>query len=139
MDGSRSHRAAELAPARLSDAVEHGLEARAGAPIGIGIGGATDETRDAGQGSGGEHPLDVRAARHVLLGEGAVAGSNDRAGMEAMTTKHAGSSPSSIVINAAVENLCRIVRPLHNPYRVWSQSQSDSFSDSFRIRCAGTS
>jgi hypothetical protein len=43
------------------------------------------------------------------------AAANDRAGMEAIITKHAGNSPTAIVINAAVENVLRIVRPLHNP------------------------
>jgi hypothetical protein len=44
------------------------------------------------------------------------AAANDRTGMEAIITKHAGSNPSAVVINAAVENVLRIVRPLHNPH-----------------------
>jgi DNA helicase HerA-like ATPase len=43
------------------------------------------------------------------------AAENDRAGMETIITKYAGNSPSQIVINAAVENVLRIVRPLHDP------------------------
>ncbi len=50
---------------RVSNAVEHSLEARAEAPLGIGFGGATDETRDVRERPGGEHPLDVRATHHT--------------------------------------------------------------------------
>lgn len=43
------------------------------------------------------------------------AADNDRVAMEEIITKHAGKDPSSVVINAAVENVLRIVRPLHDP------------------------
>lgn len=43
------------------------------------------------------------------------AAANDRAGMEEIITRYAGNNPSQIVINAAVENVLRIVRPLHDP------------------------
>jgi DNA helicase HerA-like ATPase len=43
------------------------------------------------------------------------AAANDRNGMEAIITNHAGNNPSAIVVNAAVENVLRIVRPLHSP------------------------
>lgn len=44
------------------------------------------------------------------------AAANDRNGMEAIISQHAGNNPSPVVINAAVENVLRIVRPLHDPH-----------------------
>lgn len=42
------------------------------------------------------------------------AAANDRTGMETIISAHAGKEPNPVVVNAAVENVLRIVRPLHD-------------------------
>lgn len=43
------------------------------------------------------------------------AADNNRVAMEEIITRHAGKEPNPVVVNAAVENVLRIVRPLHDP------------------------
>lgn len=44
-----------------------------------------------------------------------AAAQNDRTTMETILRSHAGANTGDVVINAAVENVLRIVRPLHDP------------------------
>jgi DNA helicase HerA-like ATPase len=43
------------------------------------------------------------------------AADNNRSAMEEIISRHAGKEPNPVVVNAAVENVLRIVRPLHDP------------------------